>query len=173
MPGAEKESLEEMNKLPETGIDVQSPAAQSEEETSEISPEEDAAQVQDTLREMIVGIIVLAVLFGAVFLIFGRAQRFTLTAGLVIGAVTAEIILRHMYITIGRAVDMDADSATRYTKKSSMFRLLVAGIALSVALLVPKVFHIVGTLAGLFCLKFAAYIQPLTHKILKFTNKGR
>ena len=161
MPGAEKEMLEG-KEFPEE-ID----------ETTIITPEEDAVQIQDTLKEMAMGIGIFAIIFCIFFLIFGGERRVPLVLGLVMGAVVSELMLRHMYVTIGRAVDMDADSATKYTKKKATLRMLMSGAVLATALLVPSVFHVVGTLAGLFCLKFAAYIQPLTHKVLKSINKGR
>ncbi|MBQ9118503.1 MAG: ATP synthase subunit I [Lachnospiraceae bacterium] len=172
MPGAEAENRNiENDGGQRERIESVLPEPQAEEETSEISPEEDALQIQDTLREMGIGIVVSAVVVAVVLCLIGT-KKLQLLLGVLLGAGMSGLMLWHMYVTIGRAVDMDADSATKYTKKSAVFRLLLAGVALSIALLIPQVFHAAGTLMGLFCLKFAAYFQPLTHKVLK-SNKGR
>ncbi len=144
-----------------------------EEDTAYITPEEDALQIEDALREMFVGIIGMAVLALIVFLIAGGENRLSLILGLTLGTAASGVILWHMYVTIGRAVDMDADSATKYTRKKAIVRMLAWGAVLVISALFPAMFHVVGTLVGLFLLKFTAYLQPLTHKALKSINKGR
>ena len=50
--------------------------------------------------------------------------------------------------------------------------VMVAGVMLAV--LLPEVFSFVGVLLGVLTLKFAAYLQPLTHKFFnKILSKGR
>ncbi len=144
-----------------------------EEDTTCIAPEEDALQIEDTLKEMFVGIIGMAVLALIIFLIAGGGSRLPLILGLALGSAASGVILWHMYVTIGRAVDMDADSATKYTRKKAIVRMLAWGAVLVASALFPEMFHVVGTLVGLFLLKFTAYLQPLTHKVLKSINKGR
>ena len=54
--------------------------------------------------------------------------------------------------------------------------VLSGGVDSSVvaALLLPKWFSIFGVALGVLSLKFSAYLQPLTHKVLQnFINKGR
>lgn len=140
---------------------------------SEISPGEDQAQIQNTLREMYTGIVVLAVVLTAIFLAVQGKEGLRFASGVILGAGTAGLMLSNLYKTIDLALDMEEAAATKYMKKKSVFRLLMAGAALSIALLLPKIFQVFGTLAGLFTLKFAAYLQPLTHKVLQKINKGR
>lgn len=146
------------------------------EEIIPISPEEDALQAQETLRDMIVGIaactIVTAAAGSLLAGVFGIVW-YKMLAGVLLGGAVAELMLWHMYTSIDRVLDMDADSAVKYTKRSASKRMLMAAAALAVSALLPKLFSVFGVLIGVLSLKFSAYLQPLTHKVIKSINKGR
>ncbi len=141
---------------------------------SAIDPEEDALNASETIRDMAVGLVGCAVLLAAagfVFAVGGDAVRWAL--GVLLGACVAGLMLRHLYVSVDRALDMDGEHASKYMKKSAVLRLLMAGAALAVSAFFPQVFHIFGVLLGVLCLKFTAYLQPLTHKAIKYLSKGR
>ena len=120
-------------------------------------------QINNTLLELIVGILVsAAVIEGISVLVAGFSGIFTL--GLWIGAVTAIGLSAHMYRSIDRALDMQPEDADKYMRKAYLIRtaviLLVAGAV--------TFFHlgsVIATFVGVFCLKFGAFLQPLTHRV--------
>ncbi|MDE7325234.1 MAG: ATP synthase subunit I [Lachnospiraceae bacterium] len=138
-----------------------------------IDPEEDALNASETIRDMAVGLAVCAVVLAAVGCIFVRDAAYRFALGVLLGAGVAGVMLRHLYVTIDRALDMDQEHASKYMKKSAVLRLLMAGAALAAGAYFTQVFHVFGVLAGVLCLKFTAYLQPLTHKVIKFLSKGR
>lgn len=145
---------------------------EEDDERMYIDPEEDALNARQTVFDMAVGLIVCAVVTAAVGSIFaGQAYRWVL--GVLLGAAVAGLMLRHLYVSLDRALDMDEEHASKYMKKSAVLRILMAGAGLLIGALFPKIFHVFGVFFGLLCLKFTAYLQPLTHKAIKILSKGR
>ena len=161
--GAEGENLPQTEKT----------AGDMDEETMHIDPVEDALNASETVRDMAVGLVICAAIFAAAGCLFMGGQWYRWVLGVLLGACAAGLMLRHLYTSIDRALDMDEEHASKYMKKSATLRILIAGAALAAGALVPGVFHVFGVFFGVLCLKFTAYLQPLTHKIIKFLSKGR
>ena len=145
---------------------------EKDEERMDIDPEEDALNARQTLFDMALGLIVCAAVIAVVGSIFA-GQAYCWVLGVLLGVAVAGLMLRHLYVSLDRALDMDGEHASKYMKKSAVLRILMAGAGLFIAALFPKIFHIFGVLFGLLCLKFTAYLQPLTHKVTKILSKGR
>ena len=146
---------------------------QGDEDTGYIDPEEDAMNAKETVRDMALGLVLCAMVFAAAGSLFMLREWYRWVLGVALGAAAAGLMLWHLYVSIDRALDMDADSATRYMKKSAIKRILIAAAVFAIGACFPKVFHVFGVLAGVLSLKFAAYLQPLTHKAINYLNKGR
>lgn len=121
-------------------------------------------QTNKTLLELMIGIVVSAALVEALsILIAGFSREFT--SGLWIGAATAIGLAAHMYRSIARALDMQPDEADKYMRRAYLIRtaaiLLAAG-----AVTFFKLGYVMATFVGVFCLKFGAFLQPLTHRVL-------
>lgn len=138
-----------------------------------IDPAQDALNASETVRDMSVGLAACAVVIAAAGCIFMGKEWYRWVLGVALGACVAGLMLRHLYVAIDRALDMDGEHASKYMKKSATLRLLMAAAALALGAFVPEIFHVFGVLAGVLCLKFTAYLQPLTHRIIKFLSKGR
>lgn len=173
----ESQESQELQNLQESqkSQELQEPQETKKEKDDErmyIDPVEDALNAKETLFDMAVGLIVCAAVIAVVGSIFvGQAYRFVL--GVLLGAAVAGLMLRHLYVSLDRALDMDEEHASKYMKKSAVLRILMAGAGLLLGALFPKIFHIFGIFIGLLCLKFTAYLQPLTHKVIKILSKGR
>ena len=146
---------------------------QGDEDTGYIDPEEDALNAKETVRDMALGLVLCAMVFAAAGSLFMLREWYRWVLGVALGAAAAGLMLWHLYVSIDRALDMDADSATRYMKKSAIKRILIAAAVFAIGACFPKVFHVFGVLAGVLSLKFTAYLQPLTHKAINYLNKGR
>jgi hypothetical protein len=79
-----------------------------------------------------------------------------------------------MHHSLELAMLYDAENATKKMQKGTFLRLLLMVAALAAALLLPQWISVIGVALGVLSLKFSAYLQPLTHKVLQnFINKGR
>lgn len=170
----QKETVEQENPA-QAGerIDAEAGKPAAEDETMHIDPAQDALNASETIRDMALGLALCAVVLAAAGCIFLQAERHRWALGVLLGAGTAGLMLRHLYVAVDRVLDMDADHATKYMKKSATLRILMAAAALAVSAFLPEVFHVFGVFFGVLCLKFSAYLQPLTHRAVKFLSKGR
>ena len=79
-----------------------------------------------------------------------------------------------MYSSLQKAVLYDKENARKKIQIGSLIRMVFMIIALVVAVILPQYISFIGVALGILSLKFSAYLQPLTHKVLKkIRNKGR
>lgn len=138
---------------------------------------DDMQQAKDTLYSLILGIVFFGIILG-VFgtLLFGAFlpdARFAFLLGSMTGVVTACGIAVHLYKTIGKSLDMEADSGSNYMKRMALLRLLLMGLPVILSVLFPDVLHPLGTFMGLMGLKFGALLQPVVLRLIKKEKKVR
>lgn len=129
-------------------------------------------ETKQILYELIAGVVLCFVIFlvGNIF-----AKNWTAyTLGLLIGCSLAAVMGSHMYHALERAMLFDKENAAKNVQKGTIIRFLLMVAGLAAALLWPEWISVIGVTLGVLSLKFAAYLQPLTHKVLQnFMNKGR
>lgn len=141
-------------------------------EPIEITPElieKQKKEVEQTLKSLFVGIA----FWGILFLILGNLflkGSVSFTAGMFLGIWVSVLLALHMYCTIAKAVDMESTQATGYIRKVALLRMVGMIVSLLLAVIFPKVFHLIGVMLGVLTLKGAALLYPITNKIL--FNKG-
>lgn len=127
---------------------------------------------KQTLYELLTGIVVCLVLLLVVNLLV--TDRLSWTLGLLLGGTIALIMTVHMYHSLQQATLYDEETATKKVKKSSLLRMFFMVAGLIAAVVLPDVFSMLAVVLGVLSLKFSAYLQPLTHKVIQnFLNKGR
>ncbi len=129
-------------------------------------------ETKHTLYELIAGVVVCFILFlsGNIFV----SNRLAYTLGLLLGCVIAAGMSGHMYHSLQQAMLYDEETAAKKVQKGTILRYLFMLAGLVAALLLPECISVIGVALGVLSLKFSAYLQPLTHKVLKkFINKGR
>lgn len=129
-------------------------------------------ETKQTLYELLAGVILCFILFllGNIF----TENRIAYTLGLLLGCIIAAVMSGHMYHALEQAMLYDSETAAKKVQKGTFLRFLLMVAALVAALLLPKWISIIGVALGVLSLKFSAYLQPLTHKVLQnFINKGR
>ena len=129
-------------------------------------------ETKQTLYELIFGIVLCLLLFsfGNIFV----SNRIAYTLGLLIGCLIAGIMSGHMYHALEQAMLYDEETAAKKVQKGTILRFLLMIAGLVSALLLPQWISVIGVALGVLSLKFSAYLQPLTHKVLQnFINKGR
>lgn len=127
---------------------------------------------RQTRTELLIGIFIFLVLFMAGNLVFQEKLAYTL--GLLLGGAVAVGMLFHMYTSLERGMLYEEETAKKKMKLAAVLRMCAMLAALVAAVLLPKYFSVIGVILGVLCLKFSAFLQPLTHKVLKkILNKGR
>jgi len=129
-------------------------------------------ETKQTMYELIAGIALcfLVFLLGNIFV----SNWIAYTLGLLIGCIIAGIMSVHMQHSLEQAMLYDEETAAKKVQKGTMLRFVFMIAGLVAALLLPQWISIIGVALGVLSLKFSAYLQPLTHKVLKkFINKGR
>ena len=117
------------------------------------------------LGELLLGILAFGVIVQIVGFAFLHAGLFY-TLGLWIGVVTAVGMALHMAYTIEIVVEMDEDKASGKLRSSAVIRYLIA-VVVVMAVYFFKIGNPLCCIAGIMGLKIGAYLQPLTHKILR------
>ena len=129
-------------------------------------------ETKQPLYELIAGVVVCFV-----FLLIGNifaSNRIAYTLGLLVGCLIAGVMCWHMYRGLEQAMLYDEETATKKVQKGAFVRVLLMMAGLVAALLLPQWLSVIGGALGVLSLKFSAYLQPLTHKVIQnFINKGR
>ena len=127
---------------------------------------------KQTLMELFAGVVVCVLILMLGNLITEKHLAYTL--GLLLGGAIAIVMSGHMYTSLGEAVLYDQKTAEKKVKFGSLLRMVMMIAALTLAALLPNIFSFVAVVLGISALKFAAYLQPLTHRVFnKFIHKGR
>ena len=114
------------------------------------------------LFELSLGILFL----GALCLIIGIflvKEPGLYTASLLLGVLLALITTYHMYRTLDRALDLGGEAAKRVTTANLIRYFCIVAVFFIVWLIGLNPLF---TFMGLMTLKFGAYMQPLTHKVV-------
>ncbi len=122
-----------------------------------------------TVLELAAGILLCALLFEAAGLIFAERKLFY-TIGILYGAVLAVAMAVHMAWNLNDALDWDEDHARKIARRGSFFRYLMAAILMGVFAYF-KLGNFLACVLGIMCLKAAAYLQPVVHKIINHIFK--
>ncbi len=127
---------------------------------------------KQTLWELIIGTLFCVLLFMLGNLLVNNPLSYTL--GLILGGIVSVLMSFHMYNSLLQAILYDQETAEKKVKIASLIRMIFMVIALIIAVVLPQYISLVGVALGILSLKFSAYLQPLTHKVLKkIRNKGR
>ncbi len=117
------------------------------------------------LGEMLIGILFFGILVQIVGLLFFQ-EKLSYTTGLWIGVVVAVATAIHMAYTMDKVVDAGEGKASAKLRMYAMLRYLVIVLAV-MAVYYFKIGNPLTCFAGIMGLKIGAYLQPLTHKILR------
>lgn len=118
-----------------------------------------------TLIELFIGIVVFGVISQTVTL-FVTHRILYYSLGLWVGIVGAIGMATHMYHTISNALDAGEAGAQKIVRTGAIVRYVVACIIMA-GLAVVNIASPITAFVGLIGLKFGAYLQPLTHNILR------
>lgn len=93
-------------------------------------------------------------------------NKLAFTFGIILGTITAIGLLKHMEITLGRALQKLPKAAERYAIRNYIIRYIVNIIVLMIGIICEYI-SVVGVFIGLISIKISAFIFPY---IKRFDN---
>ena len=127
---------------------------------------------EKTVLELIIGCVLFGIAGALIILFF--PDRIYNEIGFIWGVVVSIAMTLHMYRSLKISLELGEQGALKNIRLTYAKR--VTGVLIAFAVLAyTGIGNVITGVIGLFALKVAAYIQPITHKILerKFTRKGR
>lgn len=121
-------------------------------------------KINETLGELFAGIGASGALFWFVFIWFVR-DRISYSIGLWIGVLLAGFLAWHMWKTLDEALGLGVSGAEKVMRKQSLLRYALV-IAVLAVLMYTDAADPLAAFLGIMTLKVAAYLQPVTHKVL-------
>lgn len=127
----------------------------------------------EALVDLILGILMLGVLVILVGLI-AVPDSLQFVLGAVMGTVSSVIRAIHMAVTLERQMDYGEKDARAYAARNYMIRYLLLIVVLLVSVKLGTA-GMAGTVIGIFLMKPAAVLSPLTHRYVytRIFGKGR
>jgi len=120
--------------------------------------------LNDSLWDMMVGIFIFSIICecSGIWFVQGKAAY---SFGILIGFLLAEVSVWQMANSIDKAMYMEEHGATKIVRSHSIIRYTMT-VLIFVVIMVTKIANPFATFASLMGIKVAAYLQPVTHKIL-------
>lgn len=125
---------------------------------------EEKIKIDTTLKELFIGIVTAGILFQVTIVWFVK-NKASYSAGLWIGALLAAFLAWHMWKTLNEALDLGAEGAEKIMRKQSLLRYGAVILVLAV-LMCTEIVNPLAAFLGVMTLKVAAYLQPITHKVI-------
>lgn len=123
-----------------------------------------------TLKELLVGIVLVGILSQIVCLIFLKRHLYH-AIGLWVGILISIGMAVHMQRSIEDGLDLMGDAGVKHMKKAYLTRTAVAVVVMAVVMYFDWG-NPITILLGVMALKIAVYIQPTVHKVLEKWKKG-
>lgn len=118
----------------------------------------------ETLKEMLLGMLVYGIIGQIAILIFIRGLDMTL--GWWIGVLTAMVCGYQMWWSLNKTLDLNENEAYKQMIAYSTIRYL-AIVAVMAVVMITKIANPLAAVVGVFALKAGAYLQPLMHYLGK------
>lgn len=128
---------------------------------------------QLTLYELVIGIVMFSVL-ELIFGVFFINKIICFILGIIIGTIAAIVIVKHMHSTIDRAIEAGEEAAEKIVRNGALLRILGIFTIFFLVVYLHNYINVYAVFISMLNLKFSAYIQPLTNKLISCRYlKGR
>ncbi len=121
-------------------------------------------RINETLTELWLGIGVSGVIFQFT-VVWLAADRIAYSAGLWMGVCMAFFLAWHMWKALDEALDAGEAGAQKIIRGRAMLRYGIVLVVLGI-LMVTGAANPLAAFLGVMTLKIAAYMQPVTHKVI-------
>lgn len=128
---------------------------------------------QLTLYELVIGIVMFSVL-ELIIGVFFINKIICFILGIIIGTIAAIVIVKHMHSTIDRAIEAGEEAAEKIVRNGALLRILGIFTIFFLVVYLHNYINVYAVFISMLNLKFSAYIQPLTNKLISCRYlKGR
>lgn len=127
-------------------------------------------RINKVLTELLIGIVACGFVFEAIG-VFIVANKIQYSIGLLIGTLIALAMAIHMAWALDTAVDLGSQEAEKKIRLHSMLRYLLVVVMLAIVMY-SKIANPLASFLGVMSLKVAAYLQPITHKLMQKIHKN-
>ncbi|MBO5237244.1 MAG: ATP synthase subunit I [Lachnospiraceae bacterium] len=121
-------------------------------------------RLDPTVRDLLTG----ALLYGIIVEIIGLIlveNRLSYSLGILVGYICVVFMVCHMYLTLEKALDMDPDSASKFSTRNNILRYVILVIILMLVAWLPKV-SVMAVIIMIFGMKISAFLQPVISKYI-------
>lgn len=121
-------------------------------------------RLDPTVRDVLTG----ALLYGIIVEIIGLIlveNRLSYSLGILAGYICVAGMICHMYLVLEKALDMDPDSAKKYSLRNNILRYLVLALVLVLVAMIPQV-SVISTLIMIYGMNISAFLQPQINKYI-------
>lgn len=121
-------------------------------------------RLDPTVRDLLTG----ALLYGIIVEIIGMIlveNRLSYSLGILVGYICVVFMVCHMYLTLEKALDMDPDSASKFSTRNNILRYVILVIILMLVAWLPKV-SVIAVIIMIFGMKISAFLQPVISKYI-------
>lgn len=121
-------------------------------------------RLDPTVRDLLTG----ALLYGIIVEIIGMIlveNRLSYSLGILVGYICVVFMVCHMYLTLEKALDMDPDSASKFSTRKNILRYVILVIILMLVAWLPKV-SVMAVIIMIFGMKISAFLQPVISKYI-------
>lgn len=121
-------------------------------------------QLNQTLVELLIGIIILTILIGLLGIIFSK-NPLNFCIGVLIGGGSAAILAISMLLTVEKQLDLPMKEGMNYARRNVVLRFIFMGVIVLCGIRIP-VINEIGLVLGLLSLKVSVYIRPIIQKLI-------
>lgn len=121
-------------------------------------------RLDPTVRDVLTG----ALLYGIIVEIIGLIlveNRLSYSLGILVGYICVTAMICHMYLVLEKALDMDPDSAKKYSLRNNILRYLVLALVLVLAAMIPQV-SVIAAIIMIYGMNISAFLQPQINKYI-------
>jgi undecaprenyl pyrophosphate phosphatase UppP len=117
-----------------------------------------------TFKQLLLGIVMIIIPALVIGLIIADS-KLAYGLGLFLGTATAIFLLKHMAITLSKALDMPPKQAEKYAIRNYFIRYVV-NIGILVISVLYSGISIIGVLIGLMSMKLSAFLYPYIDRLI-------
>lgn len=138
-------------------------------------------KINPTMIEIIVGILVFGIvglmMFVGLYILSVPIEKVfddsigQIVLGFALGIIFSVVFIIHMTFSVENALEMGEQGALKHTRISYIIRMIALVVVYAIMLLFD-VGNVFSLLFGLLSMKLAAYMQPITHKVIASLGKG-
>lgn len=121
-------------------------------------------RLDPTVRDVLTG----ALLYGIIVEIIGLIlveNRLSYSLGILVGYICVTGMICHMYLVLEKALDMDPDSAKKYSLRNNILRYLVLALVLVLTAMIPQV-SVIAAVIMIYGMNISAFLQPQINKYI-------